>query len=53
MKRIAYRIKHLNVSYLRHDGIEENLSVDESMIRYYGKHYAKQYIRGKPIRFGF
>lgn len=27
--------------------------IDESMIPYYGKHYAKQYIRGKPIRFGF
>ncbi|KAJ8912152.1 hypothetical protein NQ315_006116 [Exocentrus adspersus] len=23
------------------------------MIPYYGKHYAKQYIKGKPIRFGF
>ena len=23
------------------------------MIPYYGKHYAKQFIRGKPIRFGF
>jgi hypothetical protein len=23
------------------------------MIPYYGKHYAKQFIRGKPVRFGF
>lgn len=23
------------------------------MIPFYGKHYAKQYIKGKPIRFGF
>jgi hypothetical protein len=30
-----------------------NTSIDESMIPYYGKHYAKQYIKGKPIRFGF
>ena len=28
-------------------------SVDESMIPYYGKHGTKQFIRGKPIRFGF
>ena len=28
-------------------------SVDESMIPYYGKHRTKQFIRGKPIRFGF
>nr|XP_023018967.1 piggyBac transposable element-derived protein 3-like [Leptinotarsa decemlineata] len=26
---------------------------DESMIPYYGKHHAKQYIKGKPIRFGY
>lgn len=33
--------------------LDENLSIDESMIPYYGRHFAKQYIRGKPIRFGF
>jgi len=33
--------------------LDENLSIDESMIPYYGRHYAKQYIRGKPVRFGF
>ena len=30
-----------------------NHSVDESIIPYYGKHGTKQFIRGKPIRFGF
>ena len=30
-----------------------SLSIDESMIKYYGKHSTKQFIRGKPIRFGF
>lgn len=43
----------LNRSFRDHGGLDENLAVDESMIPYYGKHYAKQYIRGKPIRFGF
>ncbi|KAI4460385.1 transposase is4 [Holotrichia oblita] len=28
-------------------------NMEESMVPYYGKHYAKQYIRGKPTRFGF
>ena len=28
-------------------------SMDKSMIPYYGKHGTKQFIRGKPIRFGF
>lgn len=32
---------------------EQHLSYDESMIRYYGRHGCKQFIRGKPIRFGF
>ena len=32
---------------------EKNLSIDESMIPYYGRHGAKQHIHGKPIRFGF
>ncbi|KAM3849818.1 piggyBac transposable element-derived protein 3-like [Diretmus argenteus] len=32
---------------------QECLSVDESMIPYYGRHGCKQFIRGKPIRFGF
>ncbi|KAJ8888253.1 hypothetical protein PR048_007740 [Dryococelus australis] len=33
------------------DGID--LSIDESIIPYFGHHSAKQFIRGKPIRFGF
>ncbi|KAJ2948736.1 hypothetical protein O0L34_g7996 [Tuta absoluta] len=31
----------------------ENLSVDESMIKYFGRHSAKQFIMGKPVRFGY
>ena len=31
----------------------QNLSIDESMVPYFGRHGAKQFIRGKPIRFGF
>ncbi|KAI7814467.1 putative piggyBac transposable element-derived protein 3-like [Triplophysa rosa] len=29
------------------------LSVDESMIPYYGRHGYKQFIKGKPIRYGY
>ncbi|PSN30620.1 hypothetical protein C0J52_25634, partial [Blattella germanica] len=43
----------LNENFRAHGGVHEELSIDESMIPYFGKHYAKQYIRGKPIRFGF
>jgi len=30
-----------------------HLSIDESIIKYYGKHSTKQFIRAKPIRFGY
>lgn len=33
--------------------LERQLSYDESMMKYYGKHGCKQFIRGKPIRFGY
>lgn len=33
--------------------MHQKLSVDESMVRYFGSHSAKQFIRGKPVRFGF
>ena len=31
----------------------KNLSIDESMVPYLGLHSAKQYIKGKPIKFGY
>ena len=37
-------------SYPQH---QLQLSIDESMVPYYGRHSAKQFIRGKPIRFGY
>lgn len=43
----------LNKSWLKYFPNYFELSVDESMIPYYGHHSTKQYIHGKPIRFGF
>lgn len=31
----------------------QHFSVDEVMVPYYGRHSSKQYIHGKPIRYGF
>lgn len=31
----------------------QEMSFDESMVQYFGCHGCKQFIRGKPIRFGF
>lgn len=30
-----------------------HLSIDETMVPYYGRHGAKQHLKGKPIRFGY
>ena len=43
----------LNDRYLRNGVLQENLSIDESMAPYFGRHGAKQFLRGKPIRFGY
>ena len=38
---------------LQFGAFAKELSIDESMLPYYGHHGAKMFIRGKPIRFGF
>ena len=44
--------KMLNEQFLQYARLDESLCVDESMIPYFGRHGAKQFLRGKPIRFG-
>ncbi|KAG5871966.1 hypothetical protein JTB14_027993 [Gonioctena quinquepunctata] len=39
--------------YVEHYQPEKHMSYDESMIKYYGRHPCKQFIRGKPNRFGY
>jgi len=43
----------MNENFLKHFPATRHLSIDESMVPYYGRHSAKQFIRGKPIRFGY
>ena len=33
--------------------LTSNISIDETMVPYYGSHGSKQHIHGKPIRFGY
>ena len=42
----------MNESCLKNFIPEKNISIDESMITYYGRHGCKQYIRNKPVKFG-
>ena len=43
---------HLNKT-MEINKAEEFLSVDEIIVPYYGRHRDKQFIRGKPVRFGY
>lgn len=43
----------LNERFLKYAPMEENHSIDEAMVPYYGRHSCKQFIRGKPIRWGY
>lgn len=42
-----------NERFQQHGIFHRNLSVDESMVKYFGHHPCKQFMRGKPIRFGY
>jgi Transposase IS4 len=43
----------LNKRFVQHWPTEQDISINESMVPYYGRHASKQFIPGKPIRFGF
>lgn len=53
--KVRLLISLLNVKFLLYFTFlkTQHLSIDESMVPYFGKHGAKQFIRGKPIRFGY
>lgn len=51
--KIRPLFSHLNKKFMSMSILEENHSVDESMVPYFGRHGCKQYIHGKPIRYGF
>ena len=46
-------INHLQRKFMEHYAPERNISHDEAMVEYFGKHSCKQAIRNKPIRFGY
>lgn len=43
----------LNNNLLQFGCFSKHLSIDESMVPYFGGHSAKMFIKGKPIRFGY
>lgn len=43
----------INERNLQFGLFSHNLSIDEEMVPYFGRHSAKMFIKGKPVRFGF
>lgn len=43
----------LNKNFMKFGVFSHNLSVDEQMIPYFGRHSCKMFMQGKPVRFGF
>ena len=53
MAKVRPLFNLMNENFVKHFPATQHLSIDESMVPYYGRHSAKQFIRGKPIRFGY
>ena len=46
-------IDKLNEQCLANYLPEQSVSIDESMVAYFGRHGCKQYMRNKPVKFGY
>ena len=46
-------LRMMNEKYLENFIPEKNISIDELMVPYYGRHGCKQYIQNKPVKFGY
>ncbi|KAF2879462.1 hypothetical protein ILUMI_26709 [Ignelater luminosus] len=53
MAKLRPLIEKVNELFVRYTPVSENMSIDESMIPYFGRNGCKQFICGKPIRFGY
>ena len=53
MAKVEPLYQLLNEKFQRYGIFHENLSINESMVPYFGRHSCKQFIRGKPIRFDY
>lgn len=53
MAKIRPLIEIINRKFMQFGVWSEELSIDEQMVPYFGRHSCKMYIKGKPIRFGY
>jgi Transposase IS4 len=50
--KVRQYLNLINERCLKNFSSVQNLSIDETMVPYFGRHSAKQFIRNKPVRFG-
>ena len=43
----------MNDNFMKFGVFKDKLAIDEMMVRYYGKHSGKMFMKGKPIKFGY
>lgn len=53
MYKVRPLINLLNKKFKQWGIMQESLSLDEAMVKYFRRHSAKQFIRGKPIESGY
>ena len=53
LSKVSHMYKFVSNQLIQFGVFSELLSIDESMVPYYGRHGCKMFIRGKPIRFGY
>ena len=51
--KIRPLVKDIQNSFKKFGVLEENLAVDEVIVKYYDRDSLKQFIRSKPIRYGY
>ena len=51
--RVNPLLRMMNESCLENFIPDKNISIDESMVPYYGRHGCKQYIQNKPFKFSY
>ena len=53
LSKVRPYLNILNTNFMQYGVFSTNLSVDEQMIIYFGRHSCKMFLKGKPVRFGY